>query len=141
MKMILVDRLPKVFPIADCREGLNTGFTAFNDSDSVTVSPLVIADPVSVNNVDLNQLWCIVTKKDPCNYGNCRISNRNHIETEEEGMIRNIGTCQYIKADPSQDGEVKMIAEVYQCKLNFIYDVEIYVPSRLISPLPQSLTL
>ena len=114
MKMILVDRLPKVFPIADCREGLNTGFTAFADNDSVTVSLLVIEDPVSVNNVDLNQLWCIVTKKDPCNYGNCRISNRNHIETEEEGMIRNIGTCQYIKADPSQDGEVKMIPEV--CK-------------------------
>ena len=113
MKMILVDRLPKVFPIADCREGLNTGFTAFDNNDSVIVSLLVIEDPVSVNNVDLNQLWCIVTKEEPCNYGNCTEfilppSNRNHIETEDEGMIRNIGTCKYIKADPEQDGEVKM---------------------------------
>ena len=116
MKLFLVDRLPKVFPIADCREGLNTGFTAVNDS--VTVSSLIIEDPVSVNNVNLTQLWCIVTKEDPCTYNNCpkpnpEASNRNHIETEEEGMIRNIGTCQYMKADPSQDGEVKMIDTVW----------------------------
>ena len=110
MKLILVDRLPKVFPIADCREGLNTGFTAFDNNDSVIVSSLVIEDPVSVNNVDLNQLWCIVNKEDLCTYNNCTkpSTNRNHIETEDEGMIRNIGTCQYIVADPEQDGAVKM---------------------------------
>jgi len=110
-----VDRLPKVFPIADCREGLNTGFTASDDDDSLIVSTLILGDPVSVNTVDLNQQWCIVSKEEPCNYGNCamRALNRNHIESEDEGIIRNIGTCKYIKADPAtidpeQNGAVTM---------------------------------
>ena len=113
--MNLVDRLPKVFPIADCREGLNTGFTASDADDSLIVSPLVIEEPMSVNNVDPNQQWCIVSKEEPCNYGNCamRALNRNHIESEDEGIIRNIGTCKYIKADPAtidpeQNGAVTM---------------------------------
>ena len=128
MKLNLVDRLPKVFPIADCREGLNTGFTASDADDSLIVSPLVIEEPKSVNNVDPNQQWCIVSKEEPCNYGNfaMRALNRNHIEAEDEGMIRNIGTCKYIKADPAtidpaQNGEVKMIVTVnYYYFLNII---------------------
>ena len=56
-----------------------------------------------------------------------RALNRNHIESEDEGMIRNIGSCKYIKADPAtmdpaQNGEVKMIVTVY-------YDYLLSIPS------------
>ena len=35
MIYFLVDRLPEYFPIADCREGYNTGFTAVQDDSGV----------------------------------------------------------------------------------------------------------
>ena len=95
---ILVDRLPKVFPLADCREGYNTGLTVGSDNTTVSIEYLDIADPVSISNVHSSQLWCIHKKSEDCPCGGNQ--TRNHIELNEKGKVRHMGTCKYLKAEP-----------------------------------------
>ena len=65
IRLFIVDRAPVFYPIADCREGENTGLTA-ETSTSVKITRLNIEDPVDVKNVDPSQLWCVVSNGNPC---------------------------------------------------------------------------
>ena len=107
--LYLVDRLPKVFPLADCREGYNTGFTVGSDNTTVNIEYLDIADPVSISNVHSSQLWCIHKSSEDCPCG--KDQTRNHIELNEKGKVRHMGTCKYLKAEPpteDRDGNVTL---------------------------------
>ena len=102
-----VDRLPSIFPIADCREGYNSGLTAETDN-KVTVDTLNIADPVSIENVAKNQKWCIIGGSGscgPCDPAEGR-TTRGHIQTRENGKIVNMDGCKYLKAKAEPGGAV-----------------------------------
>ena len=94
----IVDRLPKVFPLADCREGYNTGLTVGSDNTTVSIEYLDITDPVSISNVHWSQLWCIHKRSEDCPCGGSQ--TRNHIELNAKGKVRHMGTCKYLKAEP-----------------------------------------
>ena len=92
-----VDRLPKYFPIADCREGYNTGFKALEEgvSPQVSIANIDITEPLGVWNVDPSQLWCLNTPSSPCSCSD----SRGHIQdVGVAGTIVNKGTCKYLKA-------------------------------------------
>ena len=92
--LFLVDRAPNFFPIADCREGENTGLTV-ETNGSVAIKGLAIAEPVDVRNVDPSQLWCVVSNENPCT---CPPS-RGHIQANgPAGTVRNLKTCKFLKA-------------------------------------------
>ena len=107
--MFIVDRAPEFFPIADCREGENTGLTA-ETSGSVKITRLNIEDPVGVNNVDPSQLWCVVSNGNPCA---CTPTVRGHITRNgPEGTVINRKYCKFLKASvpsASNPGELTLV--------------------------------
>ena len=100
-----VDRLPTIFPIADCREGYNTGLTTVAGGE-VSVAPLNIDDPVSIGNVAANQKWCVINSESSCAPCGQSRTARGHIQTRENGKIVNIDGCKYLKAEAKSNGAV-----------------------------------
>lgn len=102
-----VDRLPTVFPIADCREGYNTGLTTTGTGakGEVTVTPLNIEAPVSIGNVAANQKWCVIDGPDSCKP--CGSSGaRGHVQTRDMGKVVNTDGCKFLRAEPEPNGKV-----------------------------------
>ena len=100
-----VDRLPSVFPIADCREGYNTGLTT-RAGGEVSVAPLNIDDPVSIGNVAANQKWCVIGSESSCAPCGPSRTARGHVQTRENGKIVNTDGCKYLKAEAEANGAV-----------------------------------
>ena len=100
-----VDRLPTVFPIADCREGYNIGLTT-GAYGEVSVAPLTIDDPVSIDNVAANQKWCVISSESSCAPCGQPRTARGHVQTRENGKIVNIDGCKYLKAEAKANGSV-----------------------------------
>ena len=97
IRLFIVDRAPEFYPIADCREGENTGLTA-ETSGSVKIARLDIEDPVDVKNVDPSQLWCVKTNDNPCDCPPAR-GLRGHVQPNGPvGTVRNLKTCKFLKA-------------------------------------------
>ena len=109
-----VDRLPTVFPIADCREGYNTGLTTGADSE-VSVAPLNIDDPVSIGNVAANQKWCVIGSESSCAPCGQPRTARGHVQTRENGKIVNIDMdgCKYLRAEAKASGAVTWTVSLY----------------------------
>lgn len=111
-----MDRVPKYFPIADCREGFYSVFTALNDGTGVSISRL---RSIVAFNVPPSQLWCLKTSPEDCPCGN----KRTHIEGVNAplGTIVNDfnGECRYLKAgDPSSSPSVSLtVRNSFDCLL------------------------
>ena len=112
------------YPIADCREGENTGLTAETGS-SVKIKKLFyndpVNDPVDVRNVDPSQLWCVASNGNPCTCPPIS-GNRGHVQPNgPEGRVRNLKTCKYLKAavptSSDSPGELTLV-EVSISKIN-----------------------
>ena len=94
-----------MFPIADCREGYNTGLTT-GPGGQVNVSTLKVEAPISIGNVAAHQKWCIITEKDKCG---CPQQARGHVQTRESGKIVNINGvdgCKFLQAMAMPNGKV-----------------------------------